>query len=216
MKNKAALLACIPALGFLAVAPAINAFEYPLSETAIRSAFLSGHATDGRNARLFDKYVRDFPVPESGPYVARIRIETPFEQVAKVAATASNIHAQEVEQEFAGKQMPLRVSVEIQFTPTYPAFDVAEPTGAYSLLQPLPDYQRDFQIDVSQGNAIEPESSRAYISSSYFSNTVWGIQGFVIEQEYDPTKIDSSDLTVEVHTPDGQDVVTAFNMAELQ
>ncbi|MGH9573222.1 MAG: hypothetical protein ACRD40_06800 [Candidatus Acidiferrales bacterium] len=216
MKNKTAFLACIPALSFLVVAPAINAFEYPLSETAIRSAFLTGHATDGRNARLFDKYVRDFPAPVSGPYVAKIRLETPFEQVAKVAATASNIHTQEAEQEFAGKRLPFRVSVEIQFTPTYPAFDATEPAGAYSLLQPLPDYQRNFQIDVSQANAIEPQSSRAYISSSYFSNTVWGIQGFVIEQEYDPTKIDSSDLTVEVHTPDGQDVATTFNMAELQ
>lgn len=216
MKNKVALLACIPALSFLVVAPAINAFEYPLSPTAIRSAYLSGHATDGRNARLFGKYVRDFSAPESGPYVARIRLETPYEQVAQVAATVSNIHTQEAEQEFAGKALPFRVSVEIQFTPTYPAFDVAESPGAYSLLQPLPDYQRDFQIDVSQKNAITPESSRAYISSSYFSNTVWGIQGFVIEQEYDPEKIDSSDLTVEVHTPDGQDVSTTFNMAELQ
>ncbi|HKV49350.1 MAG TPA: hypothetical protein VJN69_14750 [Candidatus Acidoferrales bacterium] len=216
MKNRAAFLALIPALSFLVVSPATTAFEYPLSPTAIRSAYLSGHATDGRNARLFDKYVRDFAAPESGPYVARIGLETPFEQVAKVAATAANIHAQEAEQEFAGKQLPFRVSVEVQFTPTYPAFDVAAPTGAYSLLQPLPDYQRDFQIDVSQGNAIEPESSRAYISSSYFSNTVWGIRGFVIEQEYDPTKIDSSDLTVEVHTPDGQDVAATFNMAELQ
>src|SRR6185437_3200216 len=68
MKKKVALLACIPALSFLVVAPAINAFEYPLSPTAIRSAYLSGHATDGRNARLFGKYVRDFSAPESGPY----------------------------------------------------------------------------------------------------------------------------------------------------
>lgn len=216
MKNRAALLACIPAVTFLAFAPATVAFEYPLSETAIRDAFLTGHATDGRNSQLFVKYVRDFPAPESGPYVARIRLETPYEQVAKVGATASNYHTQEAEQQFFGKPLPFRVSVEIQFTPTYPAFDISEPAGAYSLLQPLPDYQREFQIDVSQGNTIEPESSRAYVSSSYFSNTVWGIQGLVIEQEYDPRKIDSADLTVEVHTPDGQDIVTTFNMAELQ
>ena len=216
MKNKAAVLACIPALGFLVVAPATVAFEYPLTETAIRNAFLAGHATDGRNSQLFVKYVRDFPAPESGPYVARIRLDTPYEQVAKVGATLSNYHAQEAEQEFFGKPLPFRVSVEIQFTPTYPEFATQEAAGAYSLLQPLPDYQRDFQIDVSQGNTIEPASSRAYISSSYFSNTVWGIHGLVIEQEYDPKKIDSSDLTVEVRTPDGQDIVTTFNMAELQ
>ncbi len=216
MKKKAAFIACIPALGFLIAAPATTAFEYPLSETAIRSAFLTGHATDGRNAQLFAKYVRDFSAPESGPYVARIRLETPYEQVAKLGATAANAHTEEAEQEFFGKSLPFRVSVEIQFTPSYPAFDLAEPAGAYSLLQPLPDYQRDFQIDVSQENTIAPESSRAYISSSYFSNTVWGIQGLVIEQEYDPKKIDSSDLTVEVHTPDGQDVATTFNLAELQ
>jgi len=214
--NRTALLACIPALSFLVVAPATVAFEYPLTDTAIRNAFLTGRETDGRNSQLFVKYVRDLPAPESGPYVARIRLETPYEQVAKVGATASNYRAQEAQQEFFGKRLPFRVSVEIQFTPTYPAYDISEPSGAYSLLQPLPDYQHDFQIDVSQENRIEPEYSRAYISSSYFSNTVWGIHGVVIEQEYDPDKIDSSDLTVEVHTPDGQDIVTTFNMAELQ
>jgi hypothetical protein len=213
MKN-ATRITSLFVIAFLAFAAPVLAFDYPLSETAIRAAFLTGNGN--RNAELFAKYIHNFSAPDSGPYVASIRLETPFEQVAQRGATASNYHAEEAEQEFLGKQMPFRVSIEIQFTPTYPEFPNRESNGAYSLLQPLPDYQNDFQINVSQDSTITPLGSRAYIASSNFSNTVWGIQGIVIEQEFDPQKIDSSDVAVEVHTPDGQDVATTFDLSQLR
>jgi hypothetical protein len=213
MKN-ATRIASLPVIAFLLFAVPAFAFDYPLSETAIRDAFLTGNGN--RNSELFVKYIHNFSAPDSGPYVASVRLETPFEQVAQRGATASNYHAQEAEQEFLGKRMPFRVSVEIQFTPTYPEFQNRESNGAYSLLQPIPDYQNDFQIDVSQDNTIAPLASHAYVASSNFSNTIWGIQGIVLEQEFDPQKIDSSDLTVEVHTPDGQDVATTFDLSQLR
>lgn len=213
MKN-ARPIASLAVIVFLLFAVPTLAFDYPLSETSIRDAFLTGNGN--RNSQLFVKYVHNFAAPNSGPYVASIRLETPYEQVAQRGATASNYHAEEAEQEFLGKKMPFRVAVEIQFTPAYPESQKHESNGAYSLLQPLPEYQNDFQIDVSQDNTITPLASRAYVASSNFSNTVWGIQGIVIEQEFDPQKIDSSDLTVEVHTPDGQDVETTFDLSQLR
>lgn len=213
MKNATRITSLLVIAVLLFAVPSL-AFDYPLSETAIREAFLTGNGN--RNSELFVKYAHNFSAPDSGPYVASIRLETPFEQVAQRGATASNYHAPEAEQEFLGKRMPFRVRVEIQFTPTYPEFQNRESNGAYSLLQPLPDYQNDFQIDVSQDNTITPLASRAYVASSNFSNTVWGIQGIVIEQEFDPQKIDSSDMTVEVHTPDGQDVATTFDLSQLR
>lgn len=213
MRN-ATRITFLSAIALLLVAMPVLAFDYPLSETSIRAAFLTGNGN--RNSELFSKYIHNFSAPDSGPYVASIRLETPFEQVAQRGATASNYHAPEAEQEFLGKRLPFRVAVEIQFTPTYPESQNRESNGAYSLLQPLPDYQNDFQIDVSQDNTITPLASRAYLASSNFSNTVWGIQAIVIEQEFDPEKIDSSDLTVEVHTPDGQDIATAFDLSQLR
>lgn len=213
MKNATCLTSLAVIALFLFAVPAL-AFDYPLSETTIREAFLTGN--NNHSADLFGKYVHIFSAPESGPYVASIRVETPFEQVAQRGATSSNYHAEEAEQEFLGKRMPFRVSVQIQFTPTYPEFPGRESNGAYSLLQPIGDYQNDFQIDVSQDSTIAPLASRAYVSSSDFSHTVWGIQGIVIEKEFDSQNIDSSDLTVEVHTPDGQDVSTTFDMSQLR
>lgn len=218
MKNRAALLACIPAISFLAVAPATVAFDYPLSETTIRDAFLTGKDTigSGRGGELFLKYERDFAAPQSGPYVAKIRLQTPYEQLAQVGASAANYHTEEAVQRFLGKPLPFRVSVEIQFTPSYPASFESEPAGAYSLLQPMPNFQNDFQVEVSQDKTITPISTRAFLNSSDLSGTVWSIQGVVIQQEYDPKQIDSSELTVNVHTPDGQDIATTFNMAQLR
>ncbi|HEY6466085.1 MAG TPA: hypothetical protein VIY69_08845 [Candidatus Acidoferrales bacterium] len=213
MKN-ATRMTSLPVIFFLFFAAPTLAFDYPLSETSVRDAFLTGNGN--RNSELFAKYVHSFSAPDSGPYVASIRLETPYEQVAQRGATASNYHAEEAQQEFLGKRLPFRVSVEIQFTPTYPESQNRESNGAYSLLQPLPDYQNDFQIDVSQDNTITPIASRAYLASSNFSNTVWGIQGVVIEKEFDPQKIDSSDLTVDVHTPDGQDIATTFDLSQLR
>jgi hypothetical protein len=213
MKN-ARRIGSLSLAGFLFFALPTLAFDYPLSETSIRDAFLTGNGN--RNSELFVKYVHSFSAPDSGPYVASIRLETPYEEVAQRGATASNYHAEEAEQEFLGKKLPFRVAVEIQFTPTYPEPQNRESNGAYSLLQSLPDYQNDFQIDVSQDNAIAPLSSRAYLASSNFSNTIWGIQGIVIEQEFDPEKIDSSDLTVNVRTPDGQDVAATFDLSQLR
>lgn len=213
MKN-ATRITSLSVIALLAFAVPAVAFDYPLSETAIRDAFLTGNGN--RNSELFVKYVHNFSAPESGPYIASIRLETPFEQVAQRGATASNYHAQEAEQEFLGKRLPFRVSVEIQFTPTYPEFSNRQSNGAYSLLQPISDYQNDFQIDVSQDATIAPLTTRAYVASSNLSNTVWGIQGIVIEKEFDPQKIDSSDLTIEVHTPDSQSVATTFDLSQLR
>ena len=204
---------CFAAILLIAL-PALS-FEYPLSDTAIREAFLTGNANNGHSTELFVTYAHNFSAPESGPYVSVIRLKTPYEQVAQRGATASNYHAEEAEKEFLGKPLPLIVAVQIQFTPTYPDYN-QNFGAAYSLLQPLPDYLHDFQIDVSQDSTITPEASRAYLTSSYFSNTIWGISGLVIEQQYDPKQIDSSELTVEVHTPDGQDVATTFDMSQIK
>jgi hypothetical protein len=67
------------------------------------------------------------PAPDSGPYVASVTIMTPYEQVAERGATVTNYHTEEAEEEFLGKPIPFLVRVQIEFTPTYPAYPVPSP-----------------------------------------------------------------------------------------
>jgi hypothetical protein len=207
---------CFPMILAFVVAIPVSAFDYPLSDTAIRDAFLTGNNNRERAAELFVKYAHSLPAPDSGPYVASVTIMTPYEQVAERGATVTNYHAEEAEEEFLGKPIPFLVRVQIEFTPTYPAYPPPGPNGAASLLQPLPDYQNDFKISVSQDQPIAAKASRAYLVSSSFSHNIWNAAGLVIEQQFDPERIDSSNLTVDIQTPDGQDVATIFNLAEIR
>jgi hypothetical protein len=215
-----ARLALILVVSMLAMTQPVLGFEYPLSGTAIRAAFLTGNENNDRTTEFFLKYAHSLPAPASGPHVAIISLRTPYEQVAERGATVTNYHAQEAEQEFMGKSMPFFVRVQIDFTATYPAYPAPQPGGAQSLLQPLPDVERDFQIKVVQGKEISPKSTHSYLAySDEFDNQssmIFGAAGVIIEQEFDPDKIDSADMTIKVHTPDGQDVETTFDLGQLQ
>jgi hypothetical protein len=213
--DRPARIACISLIAALAIAVPALAFEYPLSDTSIREAFLTGNANNDETTQLFLKYAHSLPAPESGPYVAMISLRTPYEQVAERGATVTNYHVEEAEEEFSGKPMPFLVRVEIDFTSTYPVYPPPGPNGSHSLMQPLPDYGHDFNIDVIQDKKLQPIATHAFLLTSDASYNIWGTSGIVIEQQFDPEKIDSSDLTVRVRTPDGQDIATTFDMSQI-
>lgn len=201
-----------------ALAIPVYAIDYPLTETSIRDAFLTGNDHNDRSNELFAKYTHDFSFADgaNGPYISKISIVTPYEQVAERGATAANYHNEEAEEEFVGKPLPFLVRIQVQFTASYPAYANQQPGGALSLLQPLPDIQNDFQIEVSQDRTIAPKATREYMVNSWFSDTVWGNAGVVIEQAFDPSQIDSSQMTIDVRAPGDQDVATTFDLADLR
>lgn len=201
-----------------ALAVPVCALDFPLTDTSIRDAFLTGNNHNDRSNELFAKYTHNFSFRDglSGPYISKISIVTPYEQVAERGATAANYHSGEAEQEFFGKQLSFLVRIQVQFTQSYPAYAAPDVGGAHSLLQPLPDIQNDFQIDVSQDKTITPKTTREYMVNSYFSNTVWGNAGIVIEEAFDPSQIGSSQMTIDVRAPGDQDVATTFDLTELR
>ncbi len=209
-------LALIPLLSTLVIVQPALAFRYPLSGTAIREAFLTGNANNDGTTEFFLRYAHSLPAPATGPHVAIISLRTPYEQVVERGASVTDYHAQEAEQEFLGKSLSFFVRVEIDFTPTYPTYPAPGTDGANSLLQPLPNLERDFKIEVIQDKKISPRSTNTYLVYSDESYNIFGTSGVVIEQEYDPEKIEPSDITVKVHTPDGPDVETSFDLGQLQ
>ncbi len=98
---------------------------------------------------------------------------------------------------------------------TYPGPPPWDPTAPGL---PLPDFQRDFEIQLVQhGKVIDLESTQVYLLTSNAVANIYQISGAIIELRFDTDKIDPyEEATVRVHTPDDQDVETTFDLGQLR
>jgi hypothetical protein len=207
MKAVARLRALILLLPLAIAQPAL-AFDYPLSPEAIREAYFLAKENPDRRQAFFEKYRHSLPVPKSGADVALIEVETPYACVVDAIAHAPlNDHAPDAEQEYLGKPGEFRVHVEIYFTATYPkATDTAASLG---------DFWRDFTVRLKQDAEIPSRSVQG--QPIYSEDTLSGYIGATIDVNYDVKKIDPGSLTtIEVDTPDGQQVESTFNLDSLK
>lgn|SRR5271156_959869 len=188
--------------------PAI-AYEYPLSSTSIRDAYILGNRKDEHTAEFFANYTHHFPVGKTGPYVDEIGIETPFSQVVERCGTAYNYHAQEAEEEFGDKPMIFRAHVQIF------EFPVFSPGAALTY---APEYWKDFKIQLMQDKEIPSNKVNAELlypptDQDYGTSLPIGVR---VEFEYDAAKIDDAQATVKVTMPDGQEVESTFDLDRLR
>lgn len=191
------------------------AYQYPLSSSDIRNAYLLGYAKDLNTTNFFAPYARQFPTPDSGPHIATITLKTPYGQLVELGQSALNADVQGAEEEYASKKLPFLVQVEVDLTATYPdpaSSDSAAP-GA-----PLPDFQRDFPARLVQdGQNVPRAATQVCLLYSDSAFNTYSVSGAIIEYRYDPEKIDPDDAaTFEVHTPDGQDIETTFDLGRLR
>jgi hypothetical protein len=210
-----ALSTSLLALGVsFAIAIPAFAFEYPLSTTSIREAYMLGNRKDFKTADFFAPYTHSFPKPDKGSHIATIGVETPYGQVVEIGEAALNADTQGAEQDLAGKEFPFFVRVGVNLTDTYPGPPPWDPRG---FAWPMPDFKRDFEIRVSQDKQIFPESTQVYLFYSDAVANIFGISGALIELQFDTDKIDpGDDLTVIVHSPDDQTVETTFSLGSLR
>src|ERR1700679_411854 len=85
------LLIALPAL----------AYQYPLSSSDIRNAYLLGYAKDQNTTSVLAQYVSQSPMPDWGRHVATIALKTPYAQVVELGQSAVNADVQGAEQELA-------------------------------------------------------------------------------------------------------------------
>src|SRR5580658_2262942 len=196
------------------------AFAYPLSSTAIREAYFLGNRNDEQTADYLSKYAHRFPMPpissisKTGPYVEEIGLETPFTQVVRHSQAAWNYHAPSAVEEFQGKPLPLRVHVDIVLTPSYSP--IPDTTGT-NLYQWVPDFWNDFKVKfIQDGKEIPARNTRGGPLYAYADFGTPYVTGAGIELEYDPEKIESDPVDIDVLTPDGQKIETTFDLARLR
>jgi hypothetical protein len=194
-------------LAILAVQP-VSAFECPLSSESIREAYFISKENFDRKQAFFRAYRHDMPLPNSGPDVGLIEVETPFAcLVDAIARKPSDYHAQDAEAEYLGKRAEFRVHVEIYFTATYPkASDRSGSLGAF---------WNDFHVHLKQSGEIKPLSVQC--APIYDDQTLSGFSGATLDLDYDVKKIDPGGMTtIDVQTPDGQDIETTFLLNSLR
>ncbi len=204
----------LSALVIAAIALPVFAYEYPLSSTSIRAAYMLGSRNDEITTEFLARYKHSLPMPKTGPHVAVISVETPYSQIVELGQTDMNKDIQGAEKEFAGKEFPFIVRVGVDLTDTYPGPPPWSPTAPGV---PMPDFQRDFQIQLVQGKKeISAQWTQVYLLYSDAVSNIYQISGAIIELRYDSDKIDSyDDATVKVHTLDDQDVETTFDLGHL-
>jgi hypothetical protein len=197
----------ILSLALIIVQPAL-AFDYPLSPEAIREAYFLGKASPEKRSAFFEPYRQNLPVPKTGPNVALIEVETPFACVVdEITRAPASYHAPDAEQDYLGKPAEFRVHVEIYFTETYP-----KPTDTAATLG---DFWQDFQVHMKQ--KAEVPSRSVHGQPIYSDDTISGYIGATIDVSYDVDKVDSGEpTTIEVDTPDGQQVEANFSFNELR
>jgi hypothetical protein len=190
------------------------AYQYPLSSTEIRSAYMLGNRKDAVTTDFLAKYKHDLPMPDSGPHVATIRVETPYTQVVALGESALNPDVQGAEQDLAERQFPFILRVGVDLTDTYPGPPPWDPTAPGL---PVPDFQRDFDIQLVQNDKlIQSKSTEVYLLYSDAVANIYQISGAIIELRFDTDKIDPYDeVTVKVRTPDDQNVETTFDLGHL-
>lgn len=216
MKNhrKLTVLFAIVACAVGGVAVGALAMSYPLSSTAIRDAYFVGHRNDEQTADFLGQYVHPLPMPETGPYVEDIGVDTPFSQVARLSRIKYNFNAPDAAQEFQHERFAFRVFVDIALTDTYQPIG---PTEAPEDWLWVPDFWNDFKVKLVQdGKEIPSRQVRGGPVYGLGYRDMPLVTGAHLEVLYDPARIDSEPARIVVVAPTGQTFETQFNLAELR
>ena len=176
----------------------LYAYDFPLSETAVRDAYFVGIRQGNQSGDFLRQYTRSFPGLKVEQFVSFVRLETPFYQVADYASRTLAYSAQDAEKDFRDKPLVFRMHFEICYMPNAP-----------------PDAVK---IRILQNNKeIIPDGTKR---SAYFpptdAYTSLPSIGEYIDLELRADKFDSSTLTLMVDTPDGQHSETEFEMQKIR
>jgi len=173
-------------------------YDFPLSETAIRDAYFGGIKGPSQGQAFLGEYTHAVSELKVGACTSAISLETPFAHVAVRASKAANYSAQDALKEFLGKPAVFRMHL-----------DICYPAGAR---------ENAVKIVVLQNKKSvrwRSENRSGYYPPSDESTQVSN-NGERIDLEFPADRIDSSELTIGIDTPDGQHAETVFALGSLR
>jgi hypothetical protein len=193
------------------------AFELPLSDHALREAYFIGQHHDASTEAALKPYIHHLPIPQKGPYISEIHLLTPYGQVIDVSnAQSGGYSAQQALADYHARTDTILIRVRIEFTATYNLLEAENDANSASAKRGIKirreGFWRAFQVGLAQKDDwTEPLSIDGEATYSDL-----GMDGALIWLICDAHDVASEMASVEVFTPDGQHVVTTFDLSVLR
>jgi hypothetical protein len=207
----------------LLLAPSSLAFDAPLSSSAVRDAYFLGQRGDQKLTDFLNQYAHNLPLPEKGPYISQIQLLTPYAQVVDVSRqNTTGYSAQQAAEHYRQRGDTIVVRVRIEFTATYASVESVRNKSAsgaewQSHIRPQ-DFWRDFQIGLWQDDhwidSLNVHGEPIYGLPGSDGGDAW--IGAMVWLTFDANDVASHKADVKVLTPDGQQVVSTFDLASLR
>ena len=200
--TKALILAHLRWLAFLLglfLAVPVGAYDdIPHSTNAIRDAYFLGTRQGGLTDDILAPYAHWVPQLKERACTSRVRIETPFLQVADYAGKAANYSSQDAVKEFYGKAMIFRVYLDICYKPDAPlnAIRIKVMQNKKEII-PLSAESSPYIPRVDELSTLPPNGEQVHL-------------------EFKSSRIDSSTLTFLIETPDNQHAEVDFDLQTLR
>ncbi len=208
------------------VCGAAAAYDTLLSPEAVREAYFLGQRNDAKTAAFLGRYTKHLPLPKSGPYVSEIELFTPYAQLIQISQLRTiGYSAQQAERDYHKQGDTLRVRVLIRFTPTYglqAALSSSQrAAGKAAIRLRAEDFWRDFTIHFIQRRDGEEKTIKPFggWSEPHYVRTAEGgsvLDGADLWLLFDAADVASAPAKIDVLTPDGQHVVSAFDLEKLK
>lgn len=215
MPGSRSILSAVSAV--LLVASPLSALQFPLSESAARSAYFLGQRHDNSTAEFLARYSKHLPPPKTGPYVSDVLFLTPFAQLVDYSSHQGIYSAQQAEAEGPKNHQSVEITVYVYF-PSPNSFStslIRPPSLNPGDINPVESWQ-SYKVRVFDGSEPRQPSSVSGQSQNRCSHTGCIRVGTAIHLAVPAELFASDSATVEVATPDGQLVTLDFNLSTLR
>ncbi len=213
--NRLSLLAL--AASAVAISPQAFAYDTQLDSETVREAYFLGRRSDQQTAGFLGGYFKQLPMPERGAYISQIALYTPYSQVVMNSWRHTlGYSAQQAEQDYQIAGDVIKIRVQIEFTPTFPAVRKVVPTHERSrtvgYVYRAGDFWRDFQFSLIQSD--EPVKPLFVKGAPIYDDN--GFDGAEVWLEFDARDVKSEEAIVEIASPEGGLAAAKFDLSRLR
>lgn len=194
------------------------AFQWPLSDEAIRDAYFIGQRHDGTYPRILNKYLKRLPPPKTGPYISSITFLTPYIQAVEYSdSVIGNYSAQQALQDHRGHREFVEIFVDIQLTDSYGPLIVPPETthsrSATPLISRPYDFWQDFRVQVYDGDElVAPTEVHGHANLNCGDHGDCSLAGATIELDFPADAFVSDSAAILVLPPEGDPVSARFDL----
>lgn len=207
---------------FLAIPFPTQAFETPLSDSAVREAYFLGQHHDEIYSDFLSKYGVTLPIPKTGPYIASVSFLTPYALTAMNSnQKAGTYSAQQAQIDHDQQPEVVRVVVLVWLTASYGAYIIQPPaphtTATNGYLPRSPDFWRDFRVRTSQNDQIVvPSNASGDPHWNCGEDSGCQLSGAILTFDYSASAFSPDTVKVLVTPPEGDPVSVDFDPASLR